>query len=203
MNIIKQIFETPDTPSGKKRLNNLITRLGLGKKQKGEVLKNVINGELGGGSVEYNRWYYMLDSKKLTTDFNFRNQDNIPEDVTNICMVIDTMGPSLTLIAKEYDNQSYEHIKSASVLLYTLNGWSLMRNPCFVISDEVPSLVDIVDGAAIVIKGSLEERFKSYNEVTPEMAEYSYCLNYIIPLTKEEFESKIPKEIDYKDFINQ
>ena len=51
MNIIKQIFETPDTPSGKKRLNNHITRLGLGKKQKGEVLKNVINGELGGGRI--------------------------------------------------------------------------------------------------------------------------------------------------------
>ena len=37
MNIIKQMFETPDTPSGKKRLNNLIIRLGLGKKIKGDL----------------------------------------------------------------------------------------------------------------------------------------------------------------------
>lgn len=49
MNIIKQIFETPDTPSGKKRLNNLITRLGLGKKVKGDLMKDVVSGELGGG----------------------------------------------------------------------------------------------------------------------------------------------------------
>lgn len=169
------------------------------------VTKNEIHESTlkGGGSVEYNRWYYMLNSDKLKTDFNFTNQNNIPEDVTNICMVIDIMGLSLTLIAKEYDNQNYEHIKSASVLLHTLDGWSLMRNPCFVISDEVPSLVDIVDGTAIVIKGSLEERFKSYNEATPEMSEYLHYLDYIIPLSKEEFESKIPKEIDYKDFINQ
>ena len=47
MNIIKQIFETPDTPSGKKRLNNLITRLGLGKKQKGEVLIDLMTLEVG------------------------------------------------------------------------------------------------------------------------------------------------------------
>lgn len=46
MNIIKQMFETPDTPSGKKRLNNLITRLGLGKKVKGDLMKDVISGEL-------------------------------------------------------------------------------------------------------------------------------------------------------------
>lgn len=50
MNIIKQMFETPDTPSGKKRLNNLITRLGLGKKVKGDLMKDVVNGELGGGA---------------------------------------------------------------------------------------------------------------------------------------------------------
>ena len=52
MNIIKQIFDLPDTPSGKKRLNNLITRLGLGKKIKGDLMKDVVSGELGGDSNE-------------------------------------------------------------------------------------------------------------------------------------------------------
>ena len=52
MNIIKQIFETPDTPSGKKRLNNLITRLGLGKKVKGDLMKDIVSGELGGANSE-------------------------------------------------------------------------------------------------------------------------------------------------------
>ena len=202
MNIIKQIFETPDTPSGKKRLNNLITRLGLGKKQKGEVLKNVINGELGGGSVEYNRWYYMLDSKKLTTDFNFKDQNNIPEDVTDICMIIDTMQPLFTLIAEEYGNQQAEYKKSIPPL-HTLNGWNLLRNPCFVISDELPFVADIGKGYNLVIKGSLEERFKALVELSSDMSEYLHYFDYIIPLSKEEFESKIPKEIDYKDFINQ
>ena len=59
MNIIKQMFETPDTPSGKKRLNNLITRLGLGKKIKGDLMKDVVSGELGGGAstdVVKERW---------------------------------------------------------------------------------------------------------------------------------------------------
>ena len=167
-----------------------------------KTIDAVSNGGGGGSSVEYNRWYYMLDSKKLTTDFNFRDQNNIPADVNAICMIIDTMQPSLTLIAKEYDNQQSEYVKSIS-LFDVLHGWHLLRNPCFVISDEVPIVLNISMGVVMVIKGSLEERFKSYNEVTPEMSEYLHYLDYIIPLTKEEFESKIPKEIDYKDFINQ
>lgn len=157
----------------------------------------------GGGSVEYNRWYYMLDSEKLTTDFDLKYNHIIPEDVKNVCALVDIMAPLLTLIAEEYDNQNYEHIKSTLLSFSMFDAWSLKRNPCFVISDEVPSLVGIIDGAAIVIKGSLEERFKSYTEVTHEMSEYLHYLDYIIPLSKEEFESKIPKEIDYKDFINQ
>jgi len=66
MNIIKQIFETPDTPSGKKRLNNLITRLGLGKKIKGDLMKDVVSGELGGGASDLSNYindvydYYCL-----------------------------------------------------------------------------------------------------------------------------------------------
>lgn len=70
MNIIKQMFETPDTPSGKKRLNNLITRLGLGKKVKGDLMKDVVSGELGGGaSSEVKEWYYRINVDNFSADF--------------------------------------------------------------------------------------------------------------------------------------
>lgn len=52
MNIIKEMLNLPDTPSGKKKLNKLITKLGLGKKQKGDILKNVVSGDIGGGGNE-------------------------------------------------------------------------------------------------------------------------------------------------------
>lgn len=73
MNIIKQMFETPDTPSGKKRLNNLITRLGLGKKIKGDLMKDVVSGELGGASngevkeYKYYRINNLKDEDTMTT----------------------------------------------------------------------------------------------------------------------------------------
>lgn len=145
----------------------------------------------------------MLDSDKLIKDFNFRDQNNIPKDVNAICMMIDFLSPSLTLIAREYGNDNYEYIKSASLLFNELNALRLLRNPCFVISDEVPIVFDVMEGQALVVKGNLEERFKLYCKVVPDALELSYFLDYIIPLSKEEFESKIPKEIEYKDFINK
>lgn len=60
MNIIKEMLNLPDTPSGKKKLNKLITKLGLGKKQKGDILKNVVNNELGGSSNS--EYYYRIDT---------------------------------------------------------------------------------------------------------------------------------------------
>ena len=58
MNIIKEMLNLPDTPSGKKKLNKLITKLGLGKKQKGDILKNVVSGDIGGGGASKDEYVY-------------------------------------------------------------------------------------------------------------------------------------------------
>lgn len=63
MNIIKEMLNLPDTPSGKKKLNKLITKLGLGKRQKGDILKNVVSGDIGGGASKDEYVYYkVIDS---------------------------------------------------------------------------------------------------------------------------------------------
>ena len=63
MNIIKEMLNLPDTPSGKKKLNKLITKLGLGKKQKGDILKNVVSGDIGGvASKDEYIYYKVIDS---------------------------------------------------------------------------------------------------------------------------------------------
>ncbi len=62
MNIIKEMLNTPDTPSGKKKLNKLITKLGLGKKQKGDIIKSVVNNELGDASKDEYIYYKSTDS---------------------------------------------------------------------------------------------------------------------------------------------
>lgn len=71
MNIIKEMLNLPDTPSGKKKLNKLITKLGLGKKQKGDILKNVVSGDIGGGSgKEYDdlHTYLYYDDRIINID---------------------------------------------------------------------------------------------------------------------------------------
>ena len=74
MNIIKEMLNLPDTPSGKKKLNKLITKLGLGKKQKGDILKNVVSGDIGGSNVNSDfklksrKVCWEVDSEKLTDE---------------------------------------------------------------------------------------------------------------------------------------
>lgn len=46
MNIIKQIFDLPDTPSGKKLRKKILNRFPIEKKDKIEVIKKIESGEL-------------------------------------------------------------------------------------------------------------------------------------------------------------
>ena len=48
MNIIKQIFDLPDTPSGKKLRRKILNRFPIEKKDKIEVIKKIESGELKG-----------------------------------------------------------------------------------------------------------------------------------------------------------
>lgn len=103
MNIIKQIFETPDTPSGKKRLNNLITRLGLGKKVKGDLMKDVVSGELGGTSssskLKSRKVCWKLDNEKLT--------DETFNQLKTVLIEILKNYPLYSSIHEEYDNATH------------------------------------------------------------------------------------------------
>lgn len=75
MNIIKEMLNLPDTPSGKKKLNKLITKLGLGKKQKGDILKNVVSGDIGNGGgaslaskLKSRKVCWTIDKSKVTDE---------------------------------------------------------------------------------------------------------------------------------------
>lgn len=71
MNIIKEMLNTPDTPSGKKKLNKLITKLGLGKKQKGDILKNVVSGDIGGASKNpFTEYLYFKFANVTSEEFH-------------------------------------------------------------------------------------------------------------------------------------
>ena len=48
MNIIKQMFDLPDTPSGKKLRRKILNRFPIEKKDKIEVIKKIESGELKG-----------------------------------------------------------------------------------------------------------------------------------------------------------
>ena len=107
MNIIKQIFETPDTPSGKKRLNNLITRLGLGKKVKRDLMKDVVSGELGGGASngEVKVWYYkdISDGQDVTSVLVSLGVQTV------LCNYKDDTGVGEADIANIIDNNDYSY----------------------------------------------------------------------------------------------
>lgn len=167
---------------------------------KNEIHESTLKGE---DSVEYNRWYYMLDSDKLKTDFNFTDDYGaIPNEIKDIIALYDISYFIFMLKPSEFNTYDYRYCKSSGTLSQ-FSAWELRRKPCFVISDELPFVADIGEGYNLVIKGSLEERLKALAELSSDTSEYLHYLDYIIPLSKEEFESKIPKEIDYKDFINQ
>lgn len=107
MNIIKEMLNLPDTPSGKKKLNKLITKLGLGKKQKGDILKNVVSGDIGGSNINSDsklksrKVCWMVDNEKLT-DETF-NQLKI--------LLIEVLRsyPLYSSIYEEYDNTSTKY----------------------------------------------------------------------------------------------
>ena len=146
----------------------------------------------------------MLDSNKLKTDFNFTDDYGaIPNEIKDIIALYDISYFIFMLIPSEFNTNGYRYCKYSGTLSQ-LSAWELRRKPCFVISDEVTIPVGVEHSYNIVITGSLEERLNIMASEEPdEQSIVELALKYIIPLTKEEFESKIPKEIDYKDFINQ
>lgn len=52
MNILKEIFNLPNTNAGRKRRYNLLNRLGIEKRDKAVVSKEIESGELGGVLVQ-------------------------------------------------------------------------------------------------------------------------------------------------------
>ena len=160
MNIIKQMFETPDTPSGKKRLNNLITRLGLGKKVKGDLMKDVVSGELGGGSNEVKEYKYykvLVDLK----DTNFMTTTQLVGMFTDIYTVV-----------KAYNNTDTEFLYSY------VSGWPIYNIFRININNE------------IIIPNGSDTRFYPVQKVSVKDLLQMMCSdNTITEITKEEYYS--------------
>lgn len=146
----------------------------------------------------------MLDSDKLIKDFDFKDDYGaIPNEIKDIIALYDAACFMFMLIPNEFNTYSSRYSKYNGIPS-KLSAWELRRKPCFVISDEFTIPVGIESSYNIVITGSLEERLNIMaSKENDGQSIVELALKYIIPLSKEEFESKIPKEIDYKDFINQ
>ena len=200
MNIIKQIFETPDTPSGKKRLNNLITRLGLGKKVKGDLMKDVVSGELGGGAnnSEVKEWYYYFSCWKFIDD-NDLNESDALEILNGIEMATN---PIARIVKYTSTNNSEPDIyyetaitTPSTIDLDTVIYFKYNENYYW----HLP-----LNNKLFVIKGTLEERLESFIKFSSltgnEVIDFS---KYFVSMTKEEYYSILTKEeLPLDDLLN-
>lgn len=166
MNIIKEMLNLPDTPSGKKKLNKLITKLGLGKKQKGDILKNVVNGNIsnGGGGVDIKEWYYSIDVEKMIQDLSI-DSDEMKLAVLNM---INVYGPTAYLIAGGYDDNhrigERTYIDLNNVFFFNrLKAIKLSNISCIEITSGTSSTFSIFR-----CYGNLEERGKMLEDLVAE-----------------------------------
>lgn len=184
MNIIKQIFETPDTPSGKKRLNNLITRLGLGKKVKGDLMKDVVSGELGGGASdgEVKEWYY----KDNSNDINLPTMLAMLGVRIVLCKYRDNGGVGEAaidnIIHDEYGyNKFYQKYFKLSTL-DTCNG------------ADVGSGDDGIDNCYFNPYNNLYSRIDDLGKLSQDVLQLK---DFFVEVSKEEYESKITYRNQY------
>ena len=188
MNIIKQIFETPDTPSGKKRLNNLITRLGLGKKVKGNLMKDVVSGDLGGDVKKYGYYRISPDIFNLVAEGREQFYGFIIEilnffanielnGVTNFDRISGIQGYincPVTFIQTLFFNDS-DSLPYCSREHFNLG----------IMVDENDTNTSIIfnnnDKLDFIYKGTLLERFEETGNADG--------IQFFIPITKEEYEN--------------
>lgn len=208
MNIIKQIFETPDTPSGKKRLNNLITRLGLGKKVKGDLMKNVVSGELGGGNgnAEVKDWYYTFDGPQFAEDYNLNlnhSSDNHAEEMALLNGIMQFTSP-IAKIEKQEVGSKYVPYET---LITTIRLFELRRIIYFKYNENYYNRQGLDDsgehGTVLAIKGSLDERFVQINKMAVLFGEIPDISKYFKITTKEEYDSKLnAKELTIDEVLD-
>lgn len=184
MNAIKEILNTPDTPSGKKKLNKLITKLGLGKKQKGDILKNVVNNELGGSSNS--EYYYRIDTNAYV--------NSLPSSI------VPYLNNFLILITKNAISHFVDQIgDDVRGIYYNIGApdltteYAIRSIYAICISDSAP-----FGAGNPLFKGDLKKRFTNFtNSIRLQDPEYINEMeavllpffNYVTEITKDEYYS--------------
>lgn len=184
MNIIKEMLNLPDTPSGKKKLNKLITKLGLGKKQKGDILKNVVNNELGGSSNS--EYYYRIDTDAYVS--------SLPSDIVpylNNFLNLITKNAISHFVDERGDDVRGIYYKTGAPSL--TNEYEIRTIYAICVSDSAP----FGEGNPL-FKGDLKKRFtnfmnsirlqdpESVNEMEGVLLPF---FNYVTEITKDEYYS--------------